>query len=77
MTNPRIQAVVDRFEGDRIILELDDGILTVNRADAPPMLAEGNVVWLENGRIVSVDTEETARREAAARRRFERLLGGK
>ena len=73
----REQAVVDRFEGDFIILETDHGMIEIPRSHAPVMAGEGMVVWYEGDRILEIDEEETARREAMTRRRFERLLGMK
>lgn len=71
------QAVIDRFEGDFIILETDHGMIQILRSHAPVMAAEGMVVWYEGDRILELDEEETARREATSRRRFERILGDK
>ncbi|EOQ38456.1 DUF3006 domain-containing protein [Butyricicoccus pullicaecorum] len=73
----REQAVVDRFEGDFIILETDHGMIEIPRSHAPVMAGEGMVVWYEGDRILEIDEEETARREAMTRRRFERILGKK
>lgn len=73
----REQAVVDRFEGDFIILETDHGMIEIPRRHAPVMAGEGMVVWYEGDRILEIDEEETARREAMTRRRFERILGKK
>ena len=73
----REQAVVDRFEGDFIILETDHGMIEIPRSHAPVMAGEGMVVWYEGDRIFEIDEEETARREAMTRRRFERILGKK
>lgn len=73
----REQAVVDRFEGDFIILETDHGMIEIPRNHAPIMAGEGMVVWYEGDRILEIDEEETARREAMTRRRFERILGKK
>lgn len=73
----REQAVIDRFEGDFIVLETDHGMIRIPRADGPEMLAESTVVWVENGRIVAVDEQETNRRAEQIRRRFERILGDK
>ena len=73
----REQAVVDRFEGDFIILETDHGMIEIPRSHAPVMAGEGMVVWYEDDRILEIDEEETARREAMTRRRFERILGKK
>ena len=73
----REQAVVDRFEGDFIILETDHGMIEIPRSHAPVMAGEGMVVWYEGDLILEIDEEETARREAMTRRRFERILGKK
>ena len=73
----REQAVVDRFEGDFIILETDHGMIEIPRSHSPVMAGEGMVVWYEGDRILEIDEEETARREAMTRRRFERILGKK
>lgn len=73
----REQAVVDRFESDFIILETDHGMIEIPRSQAPVMAGEGMVVWYEGDRILEIDEEETARREAMTRRRFERILGKK
>ncbi len=71
------QAVIDRFEGNFIILETDHGMIQIDRSHAPAMAGEGMVVWYEGDRILELDEEETARREATSRRRFERILGDK
>lgn len=68
-------AVVDRFEGDKIVLETEDGMVDIPRANAPEMLGEGMVVIYEDDYILRVDLEETERREDELRRRFERILG--
>lgn len=68
-------AIVDRFEGDYVVLETEDGILNIPRATAPAMLCEGMVVEVEEERILCIDFEETQRREEETRRRFERILG--
>lgn len=69
--------IVDRFEGDRVIVELKRGFIDVPRQGTPPMLAEGMVVQIEDGVITEIDLIETQRREDDLRRRFERLLGKK
>ena len=71
------QAVVDRFAGDFIILETDHGMIELPRSHVPAMAGEGMVVWYEGDRVLAIDEEETARREATNRRRFERILGKK
>lgn len=71
------QAVVDRFEGAFVVLETDHGMINIPLQNAPAMVGENMVVWYEGDHILSIDEEETARREAAIRRRFERILGDK
>ncbi len=70
------QAIVDRFEGEFVVLELDNGTcVNIPRTNAPAMVAEGMIVWYEDDRILSIDEIETARREYNMQVRFERLLG--
>lgn len=67
--------IVDRFEGDHVLVEIDGKMIEFARADAPAMLAEGMVVTVQNGRITGIDQIETQRLEDDMRRRFERILG--
>lgn len=67
--------IVDRFEGDHVIVEIGDDFVEFLRAEAPAMLAEGMVVTVSDGRIVGIDEIETQRMEDDLRRRFERILG--
>ncbi|MBS5702803.1 MAG: DUF3006 domain-containing protein [Butyricicoccus pullicaecorum] len=70
------KAIVDRFEGDFVVLERDDGTcINIPRANAPAMVGEGMVVWYDGDHILSIDEAETARREYDMQVRFERLLG--
>lgn len=69
------KGIVDHFEGDYVIVEVDHKYITLPRpAD---LLGSGMVVIIEDGHIVNVDMEETKRIEDSMRRRFERILGGK
>lgn len=67
--------IVDRFEGDYVVIEVGDEFINFPRDEVPPMLAEGMVVIIRDGRIADVDQIETQRIEDDMRRRFERLLG--
>lgn len=70
------KAIVDRFEGEFVILECEDGkYIEIARSNAPAMVGEGMVVWYEDDRILSIDEAETARQEYDLQKRFERLLG--
>ena len=59
--------IVDRFEGDSVVVEVNGEMVNFDRADAPAML--------KDGRIVDIDEIETQRMENDMRRRFERILG--
>ena len=67
--------IVDRFEGDQVVVEVNGKMVNFPRAGAPAMLAEGMVVILRDGRITEIDQIETQRIEDDMRRRFERILG--
>ena len=67
--------IVDRFEGDQVVVEMNGKLVNFPRADAPAMLAEGMVVVVRDGRITDIDQIETQRIEDDMRRRFERILG--
>ena len=67
--------IVDRFEGDQVVVEVNGKMVNFPRTDAPAMLAEGMVVVVRDGRITDIDQIETQRIEDDMRRRFERILG--
>ena len=67
--------IVDRFEGDFVVVEINDKMVNFPRAETPAMLAEGMVVIVQDGRIIGVDQIETQPIEDDMRRRFERILG--
>ena len=62
--------IVDRFEGDQVVVEIGNQLVNFPRADAP-----GMVVVVRDGRITDIDQIETQRIEDDMRRRFERILG--
>ena len=70
-----VDAIVDCFEGDSVVVEVNGEMVNFDRADAPAMLCEGMVVIIKDGRIVDIDEIETQRMENDMRRRFERILG--
>ena len=61
--------IVDCFEGDSVVVEVNGEMVNFDRADAPAMLC------IKDGRIVDIDEIETQRMENDMRRRFERILG--
>ncbi|HIX90510.1 MAG TPA: DUF3006 domain-containing protein [Candidatus Agathobaculum pullicola] len=67
--------IVDRFEGDDVVVEIGGKMVNFPRTDAPAMLGEGMVVIIRDDRIAEIDQIETQRLEDDMRRRFERILG--
>ncbi len=67
--------IVDRFEGDYVVVEVNRKMVNFLRSESPLMLGEGMVVIIEDGRITEIDQLETQRIEDDMRRRFERILG--
>ena len=67
--------IVDRFEGDTVVVEIGGKPMNFPSAGATSMLAEGMVVVVRDGRIAEIDQIETQRLEDDMRRRFERIIG--
>lgn len=72
------RAIIDRFENNNVVLELDNGEdIYIPAENCPIMAGEGMVVWFEGEHIICIDEDETARREYDLQARFERILGRK
>ncbi len=70
------KATIDRFEGEFVVIELDNGgYINIPLENCPKMAGEGMVVCYEDNRILYIDEEETARRDYDFKARFERILG--
>ena len=67
--------IVDCFEGDSVVVEVNGEMVNFDRADAPAMLWEGMVVNTKHGRIVDIDQIETQRMKNNMPRQFEKILG--
>lgn len=69
-----MRAVIDRIEGDTLVLELDGGgFVNVPADEAPADAREGAVVEYVDGRVVSVDEAAAAARADRLRARLEKL----
>lgn len=68
--------IIDRFEGEYAVVEMDEEMLTIPLCELPAEAKEGDVLMkTETG--YSVDAEETkARRERLIARRHRLLNGG-
>jgi hypothetical protein len=53
-----MRGIIDRFEGDYVIVEMDDKLLSVKREAFPAQAQEGDVVVLM-GEVWLVDDEAT------------------
>ena len=83
MTKPRAthRLVVDRVEGEIVVVELEGGgTLDLPRWLLPPGAGEGDAIAARAEQVegkwrveMEVDAEETARRRASAKERVERL----
>lgn len=65
--------IIDRFEGDKAILETDDGTTVLDRALIPQSAEEGDVLCFAEG-VYAVDSEATEARRAEIREKLCRLI---
>ena len=64
------QLIVDRFEGIYVICEdSEKKFFAIDKSEAPVNVKEGDVLCIEDDGTLRIDTEETARRRAAAVRK--------
>lgn len=67
--------VIDRFEGEYAVVELDDGKMkNIEIALLPPEVAEGTVLVIDDDNIY-VDKDETERRKEKAEKLLDDLFG--
>ena len=65
---------VDRFEGDRVVLECENGDMAVfDRKSLPANIREGDVLRFEAGSCY-LNAEETERRRRKIRKMMEQLF---
>lgn len=65
--------IIDRFEGDKVVLETDFGMQAISRELLPADANEGDVVIFENG-IYFIDQQSTDERRRAMEEKLRRLL---
>lgn len=65
--------VIDRFEGEKAVLETEKGMVTVLRSSLPAGAAEGDVIVLRNGSYLT-DKKATAERRRQIRSKLRRLI---
>ncbi|NLV76091.1 MAG: DUF3006 domain-containing protein [Tissierellia bacterium] len=68
-----MKGIVDRFEGDRVILELKDGILSFDRELFPEEVKEGDVVEYKDNKFI-IKVEETLERKKHIDNLFKSLI---
>ena len=63
-----MMGIVDRFEGEYAVVELNDGkMININKKDLPPGLEEGMVIQISES--ITINIEETNKRK----KRIEKL----
>ncbi|MCF6461337.1 DUF3006 domain-containing protein [Clostridium sp. Cult3] len=68
-----VKGIIDRFEEDKVLLELKDGVLSFDRELFPEDVKEGDVVeYIDNKFIIRV--EETLERKNYINKMFESLI---
>ncbi len=67
--------IIDRFEGEYVVVETDEGMININRSFIPSGAKEGDCIICENGRY-SIDKENTLNLSNAVREKLSRLLKG-
>ena len=68
-----MKGIVDRIEGDFLVVELENLEMVDISIDQAPEAKEGDVIIIEQDSI-TVDKEETRKREEKIRRLFNDLL---
>lgn len=68
-----VKGIIDRFEGDRVLLELKDGVVSFDRELFPEDAKEGDVVEYVDNRFV-IRVEETLEREKHINQLFKSLV---
>ena len=68
-----MKGIIDRFEGDRVLLELKDGVVSFDRELFPENAKEGDVVEYVDNRFV-IRVEETLEREKHINQLFKSLV---
>ena len=49
-----MEGIIDRFEGDKVLLEVEDGILEFDKALFPETVKEGDIVkYIDNKFIIN------------------------
>ena len=71
----KIEAVIDRFEGDYAVLETEEGMTDIHRGHLPGAAREGDVLIYSCGGW-SIDRTATEERRRANSERLKRLLRG-
>ncbi len=68
-----MKGIIDRFEGDRVLLELKDGVVSFDRELFPENAKEGDVVEYVDNRFI-IRVEETLEREKHINQLFKSLV---
>lgn len=65
--------IIDRFEGEKAVLETDSGMMVVDRGQLPGAAREGDVLTEKNGGF-TLERSAAAERRSLVRRKLRRLI---
>lgn len=71
-----MEGIVDRFEEDKVLLEIEDGILTFDRTLFPKGIKEGDMVQYVDNKFI-IKEKETIERKEYMDNLFKSLINGK
>lgn len=66
--------IIDRFEGEKAVLETDDGMRDVDRALLPGEAREGDVLTEKDDGSFTLSRSAAAERRSLMRRKLRRLI---
>ena len=67
--------IIDRFEGNTAVIETENGIFSLPRAELPAEVREGDILIRENGSYI-INKEATVKRRRKMSRKLRELLDG-
>lgn len=68
-----MEGIIDRFEGDKVILEIEEDVITFNRELFPINVKEGDIVKYVDNRFI-IKEEETKKRKRYIDNLFKSLV---
>ncbi len=67
------RAIIDRFEGDLVVIEINEEMIDVPRENIPSDAREGDVL-IVNGNVYTIDKNETNKRKREIQELMDKLF---